>query len=134
MRHLISILFCFTMLSCTKNNKPANEPFISNIEMDSTNTVKTVLAGQDITSKVRLVVPSVSGDITFLGFEINENPARVFSIKAKALYKPWANQITLPVYQTFDTTVTISTQLTGRHILNFYNTAVLLKSDTVQVN
>ena len=102
--------------------------------MDSTNTVKTILVGQNITSKIRLVVPSVSGEMTFLGFEINENPSRVFSIQAKALYKPWANQITLPVYQTFDTIISISTILTGRHIMNFYNSTVLLKSDTVQVN
>jgi hypothetical protein len=133
MRHFISILFCLFIFSCTKKDK-ANEPFVGYVEMDSTNTVKTVLVGQNITSRVRLVIPSISGDMTFLGFEIIENPVKTFSVKAKALYKPWAGQVSLPVYQTFDSTISITTSLTGRHILNFYNSTTLLKSDTVQVN
>ena len=110
MRHLVSILLCFLILSCIKNDN-AHEPFIGSIEIDLTNTVKSVPLGQNITSKVRLVIPSLSGDVTFQGFDIIENPSKVFSVKAKALYKPWVNQLSLPVYQAFDTTVYISTKL-----------------------
>ncbi len=133
MRHFISILFCLFFLSCSKKDS-VNESFVSYIEIDSTNTVKNMLVGQNITSRVRLVIPSIISNMTFLGFEIIENPVKAFSIKAKVLFKPWKGQVSLPVYQTFDTTLSIITSLTGRHILNFYNSTALLKSDTVQVN
>jgi len=133
MRHSITILFCFLIFSCTKTNQ-VSEPFVGYIEIDSTNTVKTIPVGQNIKSIIRLVIPSISGETTFLGFEVVESPVKIFSIKAKALYKPWFGQLSLQVYQTFDTTISIKTNLPGRHILNFYNSNNLLKSDTVQVN
>ena len=133
MRQVTSFIFCLLIISCSKKDK-TNDPFIGYMQIDSTTTIKTVAVGQDISSRVKLAIPSISGEVTFLGFEIIESPIKIFSIKAKAFYKPWTQQVSLPVYQTFDTTLLIKTNLTGQHILKFYNGINLLKADTIQVN
>lgn len=133
MRSLSVTILALLLFSCAKENKP-KKPLYGYIEIYSAKTAKVIELGHNITSTVTLVEPQLYGDLTFLGFEIIENPAKVFSIKAKALFKPWEQQILLPVYQTFDTTISLKTRSPGLHILNFYSSTVLLKSDTVQVN
>ena len=132
MRLLNLVPLCLLIFSCSKKDK-STAPYIGYLMIDSAITVKTVAVGENIVSRVRLAIPEMSGETTFLGFEIIESPAKNFSIRAKALHKPWDQQISFPVYETFDTTATITTKAAGTHILNFYNSMSLLKSDTVQV-
>jgi hypothetical protein len=133
MRFLKLSIFALLLFSCIKQKK-YNEPKIGFVEIDSTMSPKTVAVGENIVSKVRLVRGSIGGEFTFLGFEVTESPSKVFSIRAKALYKDWEQMIILPVYKTIDTSTIISTRLAGPHILKFYNANNLFKSDTVQVN
>ena len=129
---LIDILL-FTFYSCLKKADIV-KTFNGNLEIVSTSTPATALLGQNIISNVRCQIPSISGSVIFQGFDIQETASRQFNLKARALFKNWNTQITMPVIWTLDTTSSIKTTTTGRYILNFYNSTKLLKSDTVQVN
>lgn len=127
------VIFSLTICSCNKKNDIV-KTFAGNLPIVSTNSPATVLAGQNIISKVRCELPSLSGSVYFQGFDIKEVSPRQFNIAAKALYKYWNTQIGMPVMWTLDTTANIKTTVTGKYILNFYNSTQLAKSDTVQVN
>lgn len=135
MKHLsLSILlFTLTFYSCTKKEDIA-KTFNGNLPIVSTSTPTTALVGQNIISKVRCELSSISGTVIFQGFDIKETSTRQFNLTAKALYKDWNTQITMPVIWTLDTTTNINATTSGRYILNFYNSTQLVKSDTVQVN
>ena len=72
--------------------------------------------------------------VNFKNFDIKEISAQQLNITAIALYKDWNTQIAMPVMWTIDTTASIKTTTIGKYILNFYNSSLLFKSDTVQVN
>lgn len=133
MKYPTIIALFFIVLSCKKSAPEEILEQPTAIEIAATNTVKTASLGQNITSTVTLAIPSITGDVTFLGFNVVETSTKVFSVKVKEIYKPWPNGIALPMYQSFDTTLNIQTKLAGQHVLNFYNGTQLLKSDTVRV-
>jgi hypothetical protein len=135
MKHLsLSILlFTLTFYSCTKKEDIV-KTFNGNLPIVSTSTPTTALVGQNIISNVRCELSSISGTVIFQGFDIKETTTRQFNLTAKALYKDWNTQITMPVIWTLDTTTNINATTSGRYILNFYNSTQLVKSDTVQVN
>jgi len=130
---LLAIVFALTFCSCNKNEDIV-QTFNGNLPIVSTSTPITVLVGQNIISRVRCELNSISGSIVFQGFEIKEVTSRQFNLSAKALYKDWNTQIAMPVIWTLDTTSNIKATTPGRYILNFYNSTKLVKSDTVQVN
>lgn len=135
MKHLsLSILlFTLTFYSCTKKEDIV-KTFNGYLPIVSTSTPTTALVGQNIISNVRCELSSISGTVIFQGFDIKETTTRQFNLTAKALYKDWNTQITMPVIWTLDTTTNINATTSGRYILNFYNSTQLVKSDTVQVN
>jgi hypothetical protein len=131
------IIFSLILCSCKKNkvdNEPLQKTFIGNLPIVSSNSPASVISGQDIISNVRCELSSISGGVLFQGFVIKEVPALHFAISAKAFYKDWNMYITMPAVWRLDTTATIKTTTPGRYILNFYNSTLLVKSDTVQVN
>lgn len=135
MKHLplLIVLFTLTFYSCTKKEDTV-KTFNGNLPIVSTSTPTTALVGQNIISNVRCELSSISGSVIFQGFDIQETAPRQFNLTAKALYKDWNTQITMPVMWTLDTTSNINATKTGLYILNFYNSSQLVKSDTVQVN
>ena len=135
MKHLslTILLFTLTFYSCTKKEDIV-KTFNGNLPIVSTSTPTTALVGQNIISNVRCELSSISGTVIFQGFDIKETTTRQFNLTAKALYKDWNTQITMPVIWTLDTTTNINATTSGRYILNFYNSTQLVKSDTVQVN
>lgn len=135
MKHLslLIVLFTLTFYSCTKKEDIV-KTFNGNLPIVSTSTPTTALVGQNIISNVRCELSSISGSVIFLGFDINETAPRQFNLTAKALYKDWNTQITMPVMWTLDTTSNINATTAGLYILKFYNSSQLVKSDTVQVN
>lgn len=135
MKHssLLVILFALTYSSCNKKEDIV-KTFNGNLPIVSTSTPATTPIGQNIISNVRCELSSISGSVIFQGFDIKEVSTRHFTLNAKALYKNWNMQITMPVIWTLDTTSSIKTLTTGQYILNFYNSTQLVKSDTVQVN
>ncbi len=135
MKHLSFsiLLFTLTFYSCTKKEDIV-KTFYGNLPIVSTNTPTTALVGQNIISNVRCELSSIGGSVIFQGFDVKETAPRQFNLTAKALYKDWNTQISMPVIWTLDTTSNINALTTGRYILNFYNSTQLVKSDTVQVN
>lgn len=127
------IIFGLTICSCNKKNDVIST-FTGNLPIVSTNSPTVVNAGQNINSNVRCQLSSLSGSVYFQSFDITEVSTRQFHITAKALYKDWNMEIGMPVMWILDTIVAIKTTLSGKYILNFYNSALLFKSDTVQVN
>lgn len=130
---LLVIVFALIFFSCDKKEDIV-KTFNGNLPIVSTSTPVTILVGQNIISRLRCELYSISGSVVFQGFDIKEVTFRQFNLSAKALYKDWNSQITMPVIWTLDTTSTIKATTTGRYILNFYNSTQLVKSDTVQVN
>ena len=130
---LLIVLFTLTFYSCTKKEDIV-KTFSGNLPIVSTSTPTTALLGQNIISTVRCELSSISGSVIFQGFDIKETATRQFNLTAKALYKDWNSQISMPVIWTLDTTSNINATTIGRYILNFYNSTQLVKSDTVQVN
>ena len=135
MKHLslLIVLFTFSFYSCSKKEDIV-KTFNGNLPIVSTSTPTRALVGQNIISNVRCELSSISGSVIFQGFDIKETATRQFNLTAKALYKDWNLQISMPVIWSLDTTSNINATTTGRYILNFYNTTQLVKSDTVQVN
>ena len=131
--HFFLILLLFPFYSCNKKEAIV-KTFTGNLPIVLINTPITARAGEDIVSKVRCELPSISGTVIFKGFEIREIASRQFNLTAKALYKDWNTQIEMPVIWTLDTTASIRAATTGQYILHFYNAALLVKSDTVLVN
>lgn len=132
MKSIFYISIVLLLFACKKEVN--TKTYISDLEIKTTSTPATATAGQDIISRVYFEIPSVSGSIFFQPFKVKEIAPRIFNINAKALYKNWNSQFSLPVFSTFDTTLFIKTTVQGKYILNFYNSTLLLKSDTVQVN
>ena len=130
---LLIILSALTFYSCNKKEDIV-KTFDGNLPIVSTSTPTTALVGQNIISNVRCELSSISGSVIFQGFDVKEVTTRQFNLNAKALYKDWNTQITMPVIWTLDTTSSIKATSTGKYILNFYNSTQLVKSDTVQVN
>jgi hypothetical protein len=126
-------LLAMASLSCNKMES-INKTYIGNLPIVTTSTPTTALVGQNIISNVRCQLTSMSGALIFQGFEIKEETHRQYNISAKALYQDWNTQIALMVIFTLDTTSSIKATSTGKYILNFYNAAQIVKSDTVQVN
>ena len=122
-----------TLISCNKNDDII-QSFTGNLPIVSTISPTTAIAGQNIISNVRSELSSLSGSVTFQGFNIKEVATRQFNINAKAFYKDWHTQIGMPVMWTLDTTLIIKTTVAGKYILHFYNSDKIFKSDTVQVN
>ena len=135
MKHLslLIVLFTLTFYSCTKKEDIV-KTFNGILPIVSTSTPTRALVGQNIISNVRCELSSISGSVIFQGFDIKETATRQFNLTAKALYKDWNTQISMPVIWTLDTTSNINATTTGRYILKFYNSTQLVKSDTVQVN
>ena len=134
MRRLtLLIFFALPFFSC-KKKEDIIKTFIGNLPIVSSNSPLTSAVGQNIISQVRCQLPSISSSVFFQGFEIKEVSAQQYNITAKALYKDWNTQIALGVLWTHDTTISIHTTVTGKYILNFYNSVQNFKSDTVQVN
>ena len=135
MKHLslLIVLFTFSFYSCSKKEDIV-KTFNGNLPIVSTSTPTRALVGQNIISNVRCELSSISGSVIFQGFDIKETATRQFNLTAKALYKDWNLQISMPVIWTLDTTLNINATTTGRYILNFYNSTQLVKSDTVHVN
>ncbi|MBC7423006.1 MAG: hypothetical protein H7334_06070 [Ferruginibacter sp.] len=135
MKHLslLIVLFTLTVYSCTKKEDIV-KTFNGNLPIVSTSTPIRALVGQGIITNVRCELSSISGSVIFQGFDIKETATRQFNLTAKALYKDWNSQISMPVIWTLDTTSNINATTTGRYILNFYNSTQLVKSDTVEVN
>ena len=131
--YFLTALFVLTFYACTKKEDVA-KTFKGKLPIVSTSTPTMALVGQNIISHVRCELSSISGTIIFQGFDIKETGTRQFNVTAKALYKDWNTQITMPAIWTLDTTSTIKATTTGRYILYFYNSTQLVKSDTVQVN
>ena len=135
MKHLslLIVLFTFSFYSCSKKEDIV-KTFNGNLPIVSTSTPTRALVGQNIISNVRCELSSISGSVIFQGFDIKETATRQFNLTAKALYKDWNLQISMPVIWSLDTTSNINATTTGRYILNFYNSTQLVKSDTVHVN
>ena len=135
MKHLslLIVLFTFSFYSCSKKEDIV-KTFNGNLPIVSTSTPTRALVGQNIISNVRCELSSISGSVIFQGFDIKETATRQFNLTAKALYKDWNLQISMPVIWSLDTTSNINATTTGRYILNFYNATQLVKSDTVHVN
>ena len=135
MKHLslLIVLFTFIFYSCSKKEDIV-KTFNGNLPIVSTSTPTRALVGQNIISNVRCELSSISGSVIFQGFDIKETATRQFNLTAKALYKDWNLQISMPVIWSLDTTSNINATTTGRYILNFYNSTQLVKSDTVHVN
>ena len=135
MRLVSTLTICCLALSfCSKKQEePFKRTFTGNLPIAQTNTPLTAIAGQDIRTNVRCQLTSISGNIFFEGFDIQETSPRTYAISAKALYKDWT-QIGLAVIWNFDTVATVRTTTPGMYILQFYNEKKLFKSDTVQVN
>jgi hypothetical protein len=130
---LLIIPFALIFFSCNKREDIV-KTFNGNLPIVSTSTPTTALVGQNIISNVRCELASISGSVIFQGFDIKEITARQFNLSAKALYKDWNTQITMPVIWTLDTISNIKATTPGQYILKFYNSTQLVKSDTVQVN
>ena len=133
MKKIILATCLFIIVTCSKKEE-LNKTFIGNLPIVSATSPTATVARQKIISNVRCELSSLSGSVYFQGFEITETSQHHFNISANALYKNWNTQIGMPVIWTMDTTVSINTTISGAYILNFYNAAVLLKSDTVAVN
>lgn len=134
MRLLTSILiFSCTICSC-KKKQDLVKTFIGDLPIVSTNSPATVIAGQNIVANVHCGLTSISGAVYFQGFDISAVNTWKFNITAKAFYKDWNTQIGMPVMWTLDTSVNIQTTVAGEYVLNFYNSAQLVASDTVDVN
>jgi hypothetical protein len=100
----------------------------------SANSPTQVTQGQLITSLVKCGFTEYFADITFINFEIKEPLLRHYDIKAKAFYNNIIYDYSLPVFMTFDTTLTLQTPTKGQYILRFYKFNKLVETDTVQVN
>ena len=127
------IIRSLLILSCGKKDE-LTRTFNGSLDFFSTNSPTTAITGQNIISNIRCGVYSVSGDIVFQGFTITETSPKQYYISARALYKDWNTQVTMPVIWTIDTTTIIKATSPGTYLLNFYNSAKLFKSDTVHVN
>jgi hypothetical protein len=133
MRNLTILVSLLTIISCNKKDD-ITQTFTGNLPIVKTSTQTTTTAGQDIITNIRCELTSLSGDVSFQGFDIQNTSEKEYSISAKALYKDWNTQIGMPVMWTLDTTASIRTTTAGKYILNFYNSNKLFKSDTVHVN
>jgi hypothetical protein len=130
---LFTCLFCLTVISCKKSaDRPKSKT--DYIPINSAITPQSITLGQDIKSRVNMGFYSYSADVTFLNFEVKETVAKQYEIRAKGFYDNINYEISLPVVMTFDTTLSIRPTETGKHILKFYSSSQLVKTDTVQVN
>ncbi len=131
MKQLTLISFCaVAIFACSKQNSV--NPYADNLPIASTSSPAFVTAGQDIVSKVTCELPSISSDVIFKGFDILQTFPHHYSIHAKAEYKNQRNTA-LDVIWRMDTISVIKTTSPGWYVLNFYDAANLVKSDTVQV-
>lgn len=126
-------IFALTITSCKKNEDIVKN-FTGNLPIVLTNSPTTATVGQNIISNVRCELTSLSGSVYFQNFDIREISTKEIDITANALYKDWNTQLAMPVMWTLDTTASIKTTIAGKYVLNFYNSSLLFKSDTVQVN
>jgi len=133
MKNTLMLVCLFTTISCSKNDD-ITKTFNGDLPIVSTTTPVSIIAGQDIVINIRCELGSVSGNVYFKGFYIKATGDKKFNISARAFYKDWNAQVTLPVLWTLDTTANIKPTTAGKYILNFYNSGKLFKSDTVQVN
>lgn len=128
-----AFVISLTVSSCKKSpDRPKSKT--DYIPINSAITLRNITFGQDIKSRVNIGFYSYSADITFLNFEVKETVARQYDIRAKGFYDNINYEISLPVVMTFDTTLSIRPTETGQHILKFYSSSKLVKTDTVQVN
>lgn len=136
MRLLLFILcvFCLTAGSCKKSAVDRAKSKTDYILINSTITPRNVALGQDIESRVNLGFYSYNADVTFLGFEVEKTSSRQYDIRAKGFFDNINYDFSLPVVMTFDTTLSIRPTANGQHILRFYSSSQLVKTDTIQVN
>jgi hypothetical protein len=127
-------IFCLAVSSCKKSVVDRPKSKTDYIPINSTTTPRNIVLGQDISSRVNLGFYSYSADVTFLGFEVKEAASRQYDIRAKGVFDNINYEFSLPVVMTFDTTLSIRTTVSGQHILKFYSSSQLVKTDTVQVN
>lgn len=132
---ILGLLSYLILLSCKKDKNQVRRSFTGDLPIVFTNSPLSVAAGTNIKTSIRCELVEISGTVIFQGFDIQETSPKHFSISAKALYKDWNMQSSLPVIWSLDTSVTIKTATTGNYILNFYNnSSAIAKSDTVIVN
>ena len=129
---MILAAIVFLTLSCHKTEETI-KTFTGPLPIVATNSPTTVFAGQNIIAIVRCQLSSLSGSVSFQGFNIRQTSANEFAIAANALYKDWNTQIAMPVMWTLDTIASIRPVFPGQYILRFYNSNQLFKSDTVRV-
>lgn len=130
---LLISAFCLTVASCKKTgDRPKSKTDF--IPIISSQTPRSVSLGQVIKSRVTMGFYSYNADVTFLNFEVKEEPAKQYEIRAKGFYDNINYEISLPVVMTFDSTVSIRPAVTGQYFLKFYSGSQLVQTDTVQVN
>lgn len=130
----IICVFCLTVSSCKKYNVDRPKSKTDYIPIYSAITPRNIALGQDIKSRVNLGFYSYSADVTFLGFEVKEAASKQYDIRAKGFFDNINYEFSLPVVMTFDTTLSFRPTTSGQHILRFYSSSQLVKTDTVQVN
>jgi len=130
---LLISAFCLTLTSCKKTaDRPKSKTDF--IPIISTQTPRNVSMGQEIKSHVTMGFYSYHADVTFLNFDVKEEPVKYYEIRAKGFYDNINYEVSLPVVMTFDSTVSIKPATVGQYILKFYSGSQLVQTDTVQVN
>src|SRR5690348_9649820 len=108
---LLISAFCLTVASCKKTgDRPKSKTDF--IPIISSQAPRSVSLGQVIKSRVTMGFYSYNADVAFLDFEVKEEPAKQYEIRAKGFYDDINDEISLAVVMTFDSTVSIGPVLT----------------------
>jgi hypothetical protein len=130
--HTWMALLLLTVGSC-KEIDVEPEKILVDMTIEATETPRGPVTGAFIFSKVTVSGPDDC--TTFSRFDVYKRNPLLFEVRAKAVYPaPNLNVNCAPGYFKFDTTLRITTETPGQHILEFYNGNVLFKRDTVLVN
>lgn len=119
-------------LSCVKKNVSVPDTLIKDLGFTQTLSPDSVQRFSSITSYVKITGPNQCYKLS--GVEVYQNGLQ-FDIRAKAnIPNPDKNPVNCdPSTYIKDTTITIETHLTGKHVLRFMNGTQVFKVDTVKV-
>lgn len=132
------LFFCIALIlfitACHKGPAYIPDTVITDLTIVQTNTPSPIAQNQNIVSSVSMRGPNLC--YRFSHLEIVQETPLLFNIRAKATI-PNPDKGSATCQQTTyskDTTFTIPTHFTGKHVLRFFNGGQLFKTDTVQVN
>lgn len=135
MRIILFVCVCLAIAGCFKEKaQQATRNFYATLPISKTETPDSVLAGQNIQSKVFCSLPSTSGKVSINSFDIRQHSVREYDISVVGYFENWNDNLPVNVTWTADSIMKVSAPTPGQYVLRFYSGDVITQTDTVVVH